>query len=174
MGANIGLATLLFNSDYPQARIVAFEPQSENLALLRGNVGAMTGVTVRGYGLGASSGTVRIATRAPRSVNSFSVLTEPDASGVAEQAQIRSVTDALEENPPPDLLKIDTEGAEYDILTSFPPEILARVKIIVGELHGHKDAETVALLQKVFEYHALAKAADRPYTNFVAVNRDRL
>lgn len=171
VGANIGLATLLFKTIYPNAAVCAFEPQSENLELLRHNVEAMPGVTVRGYGLGAASAIVRIATKAPRSVNSFSVLAEPDEFGVAEQAQIRSVADALADNQRPDLLKVDTEGAEYDIFASFPSEVLARVKIIVGELHGHNDAETVALLQQHFEYRALGKASDRRYTHFVAVNR---
>ncbi|MBK8065073.1 MAG: FkbM family methyltransferase [Betaproteobacteria bacterium] len=35
----------------------------------------------------------------------------------------------------PDVIKIDTEGAEYDILSSFPTEVLRKVSWIYGELH---------------------------------------
>ena len=40
-----------------------------------------------------------------------------------------------------DLIKIDTEGAEYDILTSIKKELLTKTSWITGELHGNRDFE---------------------------------
>src|SRR5690606_32260101 len=37
-GANIGLSTLYFKSQYPQSRIIAFEPDKQNIELLKHNI----------------------------------------------------------------------------------------------------------------------------------------
>ena len=50
-----------------------------------------------------------------------------------------------------DLIKIDTEGAEHDILTSFPERVISRVSVILGELHSVKDQETLAFLSQWFD-----------------------
>ena len=50
-----------------------------------------------------------------------------------------------------DIIKIDTEGAEFDILTSIDPEILARVQWILGELHRVRDCELLAYLVEWFD-----------------------
>jgi len=47
-----------------------------------------------------------------------------------------------------DLIKIDTEGAEFDILTSLNKECLNDVKWITGELYGYKDFELLKYLQE--------------------------
>lgn len=50
-----------------------------------------------------------------------------------------------------DLIKIDTEGAEHDILTSFPAEVISRVSAIVGELHGIEDQKLISYLSRWFD-----------------------
>lgn len=50
-----------------------------------------------------------------------------------------------------DLIKIDTEGAEHDILTSFPAEVISRVSAIVGELHGSEDQKLISYLSRWFD-----------------------
>ena len=68
-----------------------------------------------------------------------------------------------------DLIKIDTEGAEFDILTALNKKYLENVKWITGELHGYKDFELLTYLQsfgfrigvkkqinnRLFMFHAL-------------------
>ncbi len=46
-----------------------------------------------------------------------------------------------------DLIKIDTKGAEFDILTSLDEDVLRNVKWMTGELHGYKDFELLSYLQ---------------------------
>ena len=48
-----------------------------------------------------------------------------------------------------DLIKIDTEGAEYDILISINTELISEVRWITGELHGNKDFELLDYLEKL-------------------------
>ena len=45
-----------------------------------------------------------------------------------------------------DLIKIDTEGAEYDILLSIKESILRKTTWITGELHGNQDFELLNYL----------------------------
>ena len=40
-----------------------------------------------------------------------------------------------------DVIKIDTEGAEWEILTSIDRTLLSQVRVIMGELHGRRDFE---------------------------------
>ena len=50
-----------------------------------------------------------------------------------------------------DLIKIDTEGAEYEILTAMDPEILKNVRWIIGELHSRRDFELLHYLSQWFD-----------------------
>ena len=46
-------------------------------------------------------------------------------------------------------MKIDTEGAEYDILSSLNDEILLSILWITGELHGNRDFELLNYLSNM-------------------------
>ena len=46
-------------------------------------------------------------------------------------------------------MKIDTEGAEYDILSSLNDEILLSILWITGELHGNRDFELLNYLNNM-------------------------
>lgn len=158
LGANIGAASILFARKFPSARIYAFEPLPENFELLAHNVASFANVTAIPFGLGSrteqrsyyrsivptnlagggfySDGGRAFAQRGPRAgVVSLNVLGAADAM---ERYGIDRT----------DLIKIDTEGAEYDILTNLPQRLLDTVQVIVGELHGVKNAETLAFLEE--------------------------
>ena len=47
------------------------------------------------------------------------------------------------------MIKIDTEGAEYDILSSLNDEILLSILWITGELHGNRDFELLNYLNSM-------------------------
>jgi len=74
------------------------------------------------------------------------------------------------------LIKIDTEGAEHDILTSIPAESIKEVKWIIGELHGiagmqKKDFEVLTYLSDYFEID-VRKTLHKPGFNFNACNKN--
>lgn len=174
IGANIGLATIYFRQQYPQAKIRAFEPQQENFRLLQLNTTGLPGVDICAYALGAKSGEVKLTAKSDRSTNSFSAMLHGDDSQAAETVPIRSALDELRESGETkiDLIKIDTEGAEYDILSAFPGETLSKVAVIIGELHGYKDNETLDLLKPDFKITIGKRPkSTSPYKNFLALNR---
>ena len=69
-----------------------------------------------------------------------------------------------------DLIKIDTEGSEYNILTTMDPEILSNVRWIIGELHGERDFELLAYLSQWFDIDMKKSLRSRLF-NFCARNK---
>jgi FkbM family methyltransferase len=69
-----------------------------------------------------------------------------------------------------DVIKIDTEGSEWEILTAMDHEVLRTVRLILGELHGRKDFELLAFLQPMFDLGMKKQVKNRLF-NFYAVNR---
>jgi hypothetical protein len=70
-----------------------------------------------------------------------------------------------------DVVKIDTEGAEWEILTAMDPARLRGVRLIMGELHGIRDFELLAFLQPMFDIGMRKQIRNRLF-NFYAVNRN--
>jgi len=72
-----------------------------------------------------------------------------------------------------DLIKIDTEGTEYEILTAFDSEVLRQVKWIIGELHGQRNFELLSYLSQWFDI-SLRKSFRKPLFIFAACNKNAL
>ncbi len=68
-----------------------------------------------------------------------------------------------------DLIKIDCEGAEYDVLNSLPPDLLFQCKWIVGEMHDELAFPLLALLAPHFDLD-LKKRMFAPFFRFHACN----
>ena len=69
-----------------------------------------------------------------------------------------------------DVIKIDTEGAEWDILTAFPQNILRTASYSTGELHGNKDFALLEHLSPWFDVGMRKKLSSRLF-NFQAVKK---
>ncbi|MEM6553603.1 MAG: FkbM family methyltransferase, partial [Planctomycetota bacterium] len=139
IGANIGALALQFAKLYPRARILSFEPLPENYELLAFNTRHCPNVETFPFGLGAT--TTSLPYQRSDDPTNFGGggchPTHPPAT-TADTVDIVAVTEALERLNVThiDLIKIDTEGAEHDILTNLPAELLTTVRCIVGELHN--------------------------------------
>ena len=72
-----------------------------------------------------------------------------------------------------DLIKIDCEGAEFEILATIPDEILNNVRWIEGELHGQNDHGVFELLSKNFHLEFKKEMLQRCF-NFRALNKKEL
>lgn len=132
-GANIGMATLYFAHTFPEARIVAVEPEASNFTLLEGNCAGLPNVTLKNAALWPSRMHLQLAS-ADRGNWGFSVQEAQD-----ERSPIASVTvpELLAESGLPriDLLKLDIEGAERELFADNCEEWLPKVGMIVIELH---------------------------------------
>lgn len=134
LGANIGVAAAWFRSRYPNARIVAVEPDPGTFAKLERSLGDDDAVTLVNAAVAARSGETTIFRAQGYSVASS--LREAGAD-TATPVRVRACTlDELcaeHQLTGIDLLKLDVEGAELEALQGLSrPEI---VGTMVGEVH---------------------------------------
>jgi FkbM family methyltransferase len=132
-GANIGMATLYFAQAFPQARIVAIEPEASNFAALRANCEGLANVMLKQAALWPVRASLQLTdTRAQNWC--FSVR---PASDTADALPAITIPDILAECSADfiDLLKLDIEGAERELFSDSCEEWLPRVRMIVIELH---------------------------------------
>jgi FkbM family methyltransferase len=120
VGANVGLYTVGFAERVgSEGRVFAFEPSPINQARLRVAVEELTNVVIVPLALGAEGAMVRFEQGGDRFGATSRVLDGPGAGeGDALEVQVER-GDALVAAgtiPLPSIIKIDTEGAELDVL----------------------------------------------------------
>ncbi len=166
IGANIGVVSVVLANVYPNAKIYSFEPVKENFDLLKTNVSSYLNVKPLFYGLGKEDGKARIyPSEDPTNLGGFS---NHISNGEGSIISLVGVCSAVKEFGVPDLIKIDTEGAEWDILGFMPG--IQKTKWICGELHGVRDYQLLSYLtpwfhlqhsrgfgDKVWHFQALSK-----------------
>jgi FkbM family methyltransferase len=154
IGANIGAAALYFSARFPGAEIHCFEPIRENFAVLERNVAPHASIRAHRAALGAKSGELEIhASADPRNFGGYSFHYDGAAAVPVERVPMLTPQQAVAAlgAPAPDFIKIDVEGAEYDILTAFAPELLGRVRWLVGELHSKRSFALLEYLTQWFD-----------------------
>lgn len=171
IGANVGVTALYFSQMFPNARIYAFEPAPDNFAVLQKNIANCERIRGFPYALGAADATLELyASDNPVNFGGYSL--HPAGSDTTKKVRIpvRGVAAVLAELglERVDVVKVDTEGAEWDILTAFPEELLSRVQLITGELHGNRDFALLEYLSRWFDIGARKNIRSRLF-NFYAV-----
>jgi FkbM family methyltransferase len=140
-GANIGLATLFFKHRYPDARVIAFEPEPEAFELLRRNVqdNRLTEVTVLDCALGETDGSVRLRGN-PAGLGTTTLDGVWDSPKTDLVVELKRLSSFLE--TPVDMLKLDVEGAEHAILHDLvAASKLELVREMLIEYHHNITAE---------------------------------
>jgi FkbM family methyltransferase len=150
VGANVGAATLWFARQSPHATIIAVEPASSVRSVLVKNIRAnhLEGRTeVVAAALADHSGSVALDQSAP----SVSRKSQKAGSGVAERVPALSLNELLDGFGlgEVDLLKLDCEGAEFDVLLSSDDRVLRRNRVIVGEYHSANPGEQERLIARL-------------------------
>jgi FkbM family methyltransferase len=142
-GANIGLASVFFANAFPDATIIAVEPEQTNFLLLRTNVapyktiipiqaalwGENARVNVVDLGLSGEWGKWEFQTQP---------LGEEGAKRVCHQIQGLTLDRIMRDQRIDyvDVLKIDIEGAEKEVFANAP-QWIDKVGILIIELHEH-------------------------------------
>ena len=118
IGANIGYYTLLASAaGGVDLQIMSFEPDDENYEILQENIDNLENHNIKAYkaALGAESTSARIL----KSANNFgdhSIILASELED-AKAIPVLSIDQLIEEGiQRPDLIKVDTQGAEIDIL----------------------------------------------------------
>jgi len=138
IGAHIGTFSVLASKAARNGRVYSFEPDEGNFRLLMENLG-LNGIR-NAHAINAAvakkSGRLRFFLD-PCANNSNSIYRpSQDAKEVAVDAI--SLGDFIKAHKIPriDLLKMDCEGAEYEIMLNCPKEIIGKIRRIAMECHG--------------------------------------
>jgi FkbM family methyltransferase len=133
VGANCGLFSLLAAHYFPAARIHAYEPNPRVFTYASRNL-AHLGVNVFSAGIGSRSGWANLVDC------SESILAQATPADDGE-IRIVSLAEAIERlGGGVDLLKLDCEGAEWDIFQA--KDAFQKVRIIRMEYHLDSEHET--------------------------------
>ncbi len=174
VGGHIGVASLFFSYHFPKSRIYTFEPDPENFGLLKKNIALYPNIQAFQVALSdrtekrelfyskqiVNSGGHSLHSTLNDTTRSISVETYNAKEFLSKQG-ISSV----------DLIKIDTEGSEYDVLVNLGDDLIREIKCIMGELHGQKDFELLSYLSRWFRI-GLEKRLESSVSIFVALRKD--
>jgi FkbM family methyltransferase len=164
-GANIGLGTLYFKWLYPSAKIVAFEPDANNLELLNKNIASygIRDVEIVPKAVWINDGYISFNASGSQSSR---ITDEKDNGENMKKVPCTRLWSMLQQ--PVDFLKIDIEGAEYEVMKDCE-ERLSNVKHIFVEYHGNitESFQLLEILQILhntgFEYYIREAADNVPY-----------
>lgn len=132
-GANIGVAALWLASQYPDAQLHCFEPESANFGLLHHNLRQLPAARSEQAALGAFTGTTSLYVTESELTHS---IFDTGVPARVEVVPCVRLGDYLLRNRVErvDLLKLDVEGSELAVLQGLG-EHIERVAAIIGEVH---------------------------------------
>lgn len=160
VGANAGVISTEVAAAVNGIQIKAFEPQ-KSLALIAVVSAALNGldcVDVFPVAVGSNTGKTKLYTSS-HGVHATTVPTT-DTPDHATECNMVSLDDVVlsEILPPPDLIKIDIEGGEYDVLSGSQNLIKNHMPVIIFEANdncqktGHSQEDLMNLISSQAEY----------------------
>jgi FkbM family methyltransferase len=159
VGANVGYTTLYWSRLFPGARFKAFEPHPLILPTLKANL-ALNRLSERVLVFPAAAGTKNSVVKLTDAGVGSTVTQMP--TGRSFEVPMVDFFEALA-NEPIDLLKLDCEGAEYD-LVSDPRFADLRAKAMVFEWHA--TAERPHAKREIFKMLTLYKWRVEPISEY--------
>jgi FkbM family methyltransferase len=141
VGANAGYFSLFAASRFPNARIFSFEPIPVNYRMLEQNrnLNPQCNIKTCPVAVAGRSGEIKLSLDPNDSfTTSATIYKSNDSRNQELSVPCISIADIFEENGIErcDLLKMDCEGAEYDIFYSCIDTIFTRINQIAMEVHN--------------------------------------
>jgi len=133
IGGNIGLFAIWAALNFPHSKIKSFEPHPETFQFLSNNGVQFEGCTAQNVAVGSKKGRGFISSHTESRSNRVSSDAAIEQKS-GHEIQIMALEDLVAaEEQEIDLLKLDCEGAEWDIFENAKP--FQRVRIIRMEYH---------------------------------------
>lgn len=141
VGANAGFFTLFILSRLQGAKVASYEPVPVNFRQLERNLSLNRALSVAGFqkAVAGQAGEVTLYFDSRDEFTTAATIYERQGENtIAVKVAGVSLPDIFRENNMDkcDLLKMDCEGAEYDILYNCPSDTLERIQSMAMEVHG--------------------------------------
>ena len=154
IGANIGVVSLDWASRLPHVRIHAYEPHPATFAVLSENVAANhldPRMTIRQQAVCRQAGTLTLRSVAEGSMSTtaYNSSNETVDEFTVSTVSLDEVIERCAADGPVRLVKIDTEGAEADILEGARRETLGAIEQFVLEYHNFLCPDALARCEHV-------------------------
>lgn len=135
LGANIGMASIYYANQYPEARIVAVEAEASNFEVLRQNVGRYSAILPVHAAAWSSDGKVGLSSPDGNNteIDKFVFRVSEDVGVPVRAMTIQSLMREARISSI-DLLKIDIEGAEKEVFETAH-DWIHKVSCLAIELH---------------------------------------
>jgi FkbM family methyltransferase len=149
-GGYVGLTAVYFTTTFPEARIVAVEPDPENFDVLRENVAPYPSVVPVHGAVWSEETVLRVI---DPGVGTWGYRTLPGRSGGSPargEVAAQTIPQLIEEHElgQIDILKLDIEGAEKQVLQASG-DWIDRVGVLAVEVHPDLDPEVAAVFDRV-------------------------
>ncbi len=171
IGANVGFFSIFALSRFPDATIYAYEPIPANFRQLERNCHINADKTIHCYNQAVcrQRGTITIYVDQTDSFStSATILPGTAGNPTSIEVPCLRLQDIFDDRQIEQchFLKLDCEGAEYDILYSTPPSYLQRIDQMAIEVHrGKKSGENLTSLRTFLAENgfSLFQFADKPH-----------
>ena len=134
VGAHIGLFSLLVSQFCKTGKIFSFEPIRENFDLLVSNLALNHIENIFPFNVGVSKKSGKLDLFLNNDQSAHSIFPKDSESITVESISLQKIFDDNKISTCK-LLKLDCEGAEYDIVDSLPVEYLDKIQNMVIEYH---------------------------------------
>ena len=172
IGGNVGAAAIWFHSQYPDAKIISFEPSLHAGEFLYNNTAELPEVEVKNYGLFDRD--FETVLHEGRNLAQSSLVPHQETTQQTEKIELRRAStemDALGIDHI-SILKIDTEGCEVPILRDLAATWLPRVDAIYVEYHSEADRRAIDQLLSTHFYLVHAKVRRGNRGTFVYISQE--
>ncbi|MBO3698541.1 FkbM family methyltransferase [Roseivirga sp. E12] len=168
-GANVGFASVFFANKYPNAEVLAVEPDSSNFELVQKNTKEFSNIKALKSAIWGKTSHLRI--KNPDFEKWAFEVEETDES--AEGAfQAYSISDLITQMgwESVDFLKLDIEGSEMNVFTSDYESWLPKVKLLIVELHEKMQPGCTQVFEQAVSRYSFTKTVSGE--NLIYINED--
>ena len=158
-GANIGLSAVWYANTYPNAKIIAIEPDANNFVFLKKNTEAYPNVTCLNKAVWPYETSMSIVDKGTGNWSLQTIESKTKTGNDIDAVSISTLMDQFQINFI-DILKIDIEGAEKELFSKNYEPWLSKTGIVAIELHDNIDKT----ISEVF-YNAISQRKYKGYYN---------
>ena len=168
IGANIGAFSICAAKRVPRGRVIAFEPENDNYELLIRNatLNRLSNLTPVRAAVAGRSGVINLYRGKESGLHSTTGGHLADCIG-NEDVEAVSLEDVFKRYQIHEcqVLKLNCEGAEYEILYSTPDFVLAKIQRIAMEYHATENKRQKA--NELVDYLCKHKFEVVEYTDYI-------
>lgn len=135
-GANVGFPALFFKKEYPESKIICFEPSPNSYKILKANIreNNVTNIELFNVALTDYDGTIDFYVNDDYDLVSGTLVER--SSGIIYECSAKKLSSYIKEYERIDLLKMDIEGAEMNVIKELEKENqLIKINQLIIEFH---------------------------------------